>query len=103
MAAYTLNGLPIISASVYEPRDGNWTADLEVDTAEDITAGSAVAMSLGDAAFAGSVYRGGVESGRWMGRIQGGSGGLLATLAPKNYGAASRLRIFRKTRSRDDR
>jgi len=85
MSAYTLNGLPIISASVYEPRDGNWTADLEVDTAEDITAGSAVAMSLGDAAFAGSVYRGGLESGRWMGRIQGGSGGLLATLAPKNY------------------
>jgi len=85
MTAYTLNGLPIISASVYEPRDGNWTADLEVDTAEDITAGSAVAMSLGDAAFAGSVYRGGVESGRWMGRIQGGSGGLLSTLAPKNY------------------
>ena len=85
MTAYTLNGLPIISASVYEPRDGNWTADLEVDAAEDIAAGSAVAMSLGDAAFAGSVYRGGVESGRWMGRIQGGSGGLLATLAPKNY------------------
>jgi len=85
MTAYTLNGLPIISASVFEPRDGNWTADLEVDAAEDIAAGSAVAMSLGDAAFAGSVYRGGVESGRWMGRIQGGSGGLLATLAPKNY------------------
>jgi len=84
-SSYTVNGLPVIRASIYEPRDGNWTADVEADTIDNIEAGSAATLVIGDTSFFGTVYRSGVESGRWMRRIQGGSGGLLATLPPKNY------------------
>jgi len=84
-SAYTINGYPIIKASIYEPRDGNWTADVQADTLEDIVAGDAVLLVIGDTVFSGSVFRSGIESGRWMGRIQGGPGRLPETLPPKNY------------------
>jgi len=87
--AYTINGYPIIKASIYEPRDGNWTADVQADGIDSINPGDAVSVLVGDTEFVGSLFRGGPEAGRWMGRIQGGSGGLLATLAPKNYSSVT--------------
>jgi len=86
-AAHTIAGVPILSAQICEPRVGRWTADVEADTAEDIT--GSVTLTLGSVTLVGTVHRGGLDSGRWSGRIVGGTGGLSTTLNPKNYAGAT--------------
>jgi len=86
-SAYNLGGVTVIEALVYEPRVGRWTADVELDTDEDIT--GAVTLNLGAVALVGAVHRGGVDNSRWSGRIVGGAGGLSTSLQPKNYQGAS--------------
>jgi len=86
-SSYTLNGASLIDAQVYEPRVGCWTADVEVDSDE--TFAGSVTLALGSVSLVGTVFRGGLEGGRWVGRIVGGAGGLSATLPPKNYAGAT--------------
>jgi hypothetical protein len=88
--AFELNGLAILEAQLLEPRIGNWTADVEIDVeetfdADELGEGIAVTIEFGAVTFTGAVHRGGLESGRWIGRIVGGAGGLATTLEPKNY------------------
>jgi len=83
--AYNLNGRPVLSASIYEPRVGNWTADVEIDYPQTLQAGEAVTLAIGGVEFVGSVFRCGDDGGRYMARIHGGSGRLVDVLPPKNY------------------
>jgi len=85
----SLNGLPLVKASIQEPLLGVWFADVEVDSADDIS--GAITMVVDGVAFSASVYnpqgtqRGGIESGRWLARIVGGAAGMQTVLAAKNY------------------
>jgi hypothetical protein len=81
----TLAGYPVLLANVSEPRIGRWTAYVEADAAEAIT-GSAT-LTIEGVDFVGAVYAGGIESGRWVGRLVGGTGGLSTTLDPRAYRA----------------
>ena len=81
--SYELNGHAITEAQIHEPRVGRWTADVVVDSDVDIT--GAVTITLGTVALSGTVYRGGLDAGRWSGRVVGGAGGLETSLEPKNY------------------
>lgn len=81
--SYTLAGQSIISGSVYEPSVGVWHAELEVDTAEELS--GPVTMLLDGNAFTGTVKRGGVDGGRWLGRVVGGGAKLATILPAKSY------------------
>ena len=81
--AYELNGRAVIGGTVYEPSVGVWHAELEVDTLADIT--GAVTLALDGVTCAGVVSRGGIDGGRWLGRLTGGAGKLSTPLAPKSY------------------
>ncbi len=87
MGMNTINGDDILKMRMYEPRVGIWHADIDSDTDTDITKGTAVTIELenGLVTFTGTVFRGGIESGRWMGRIVGGAGGLRTEVAAKYY------------------
>lgn len=89
MPTYTINGAAILRARFYEPRAGLWHADIEADADEDIT--DAVTIEIEDqvVTYSGSVYRGSLEEGRWIGRVVGGAGGLKTRLGPKFYRAAT--------------
>ncbi len=84
-----LNQLPLVSATIQEPLLGVWFADVQVDSDADIA--GAITMLIDGATFSGAVYnpggtqRGGLESGRWLGRIVGGAAGLQSVVAAKNY------------------
>jgi hypothetical protein len=77
----TFDSRPCVQASVFLPRIGAWTADIESD---DPAAPAATAMLVLDGALSlrGTVVRGGVEVDRWRGRIVGGAGGLQRDLPP---------------------
>jgi hypothetical protein len=79
----TLAGYPVLLATVTEPRIGRWTAYVEADAAEAIT--GSVTLTLEGVDFVGSVHAGGIESGRWVGRLVGGTGGLSTVLEPRDY------------------
>jgi len=82
----TINDIAILRCRIEEPRVGIWTADIEADTADDIT--GAVTIDIDGETFAGSVFRGGIESGRWHGRVVGGAGGMASRLPAKFYRVA---------------
>ena len=79
----TLNGFPLVKATIQEPLLGVWFADVEVDTEEDIT--GVVTMVVEGITFSATVFRGGIESGRWIARIVGGASGLLTQVTAKSY------------------
>ncbi|MHA1572452.1 MAG: hypothetical protein ACTSX8_00505 [Alphaproteobacteria bacterium] len=89
MALVTMGGAPVLKARIEEPLAGFWVADVEVDTFE--TLEGAQTISFGDdVSFAGQVWRGGVEQGRWLGRIVAGSATRATVeLDAKNYLGAS--------------
>jgi hypothetical protein len=72
----TLAGHPLLSLSLQIPRAGVWVADAVADCDVDIT--GAVDMVLAGRTWRGTVQRGGVELGRWRGRVVGGAGRLGA-------------------------
>jgi len=80
---YELEGFAVISGTLYEPSVGVWHAELEADSAEDIA--GPVTLSLDGVTFSGVVQRGGLDGGRWLGRITGGAGKLATVLAAKSY------------------
>jgi hypothetical protein len=85
MAGPTLNDLPLLVATISEPLVGRWTAQVEVDSGVDITDPVTLSFEGGLVSLVGSIYRGGLESGRWLGTIVSGTGGLTTTLDPKAY------------------
>lgn len=89
MSELTINGFAaILRATVHLPLSGVWSADIEVDTDEDIT-GRVTLESDGAAWLSGTVTEGGVTHGLWRGRIVGGAGGLRSTLDPRAYQSAT--------------
>lgn len=85
MSELTINGsAAILRATVHLPLSGVWSADLEVDTDEDLT-GRCALEADGAAWLSGTVTEGGVSHGLWRGRIVGGAGGLRGTLPTRAY------------------
>lgn len=80
---YTANGIDIIDAQIFEPSYGCWHADLELDTEADLS--GAMSLNLEGVVFSAHILRGGIEGGRWLGRVIGGAGGLSATLDARSY------------------
>ena len=85
MAGPTLNGLPLLVATIHEPILGRWSARVEVDTDTAITGTATLSFKAGEVELVGHVHRGGLYSGRWMGTLLGGTGGLTSTVEPKAY------------------
>lgn len=83
MTQTTANGLPLIRATIHEAIGQNWVADVEVDALENLT--GAMVLDVLGVGFSGTIFRGGIEAGRWRGRIVGGAGGLSSTVVAKNY------------------
>ncbi len=85
MSELTINGsAAILRATVHLPLSGVWSADIEVDTDEDL-AGACTLEADGAAWLSGTVIEGAVAHGLWRGRIVGGAGGLRGTLDPRAY------------------
>lgn len=85
MGENTLNDKRILKARIYEPRTGPWHADLEVDSEVDITGAVTLSAFGGITEYTGTVFRGGVDADRWMGRVVGGAGGLGNDVSSKFY------------------
>jgi len=79
----TINSSRVVDASICEPAFGRWYADIESDSKEDIT--GEVTINLDGVTYKGTVYRGGVYSNRWIGRVVGGANGISNTLDAKAY------------------
>lgn len=80
----TLNGYPVESLTLTSPRVGAWVADAALVDAPPLA--GPVSLVVDGRARRGVVHRGGVELGRWTGRIVGGAaGGLHAILGPAAY------------------
>lgn len=81
----TLDGKPLLVATIDEPRVGRWVAYCEADSDEDITGSATLSFESGAVDLVGTVHRGALESGRWIGFVVGGTGGLSTTLTPRAY------------------
>lgn len=79
------NGLPLLDACIYEPVNGRWVATVQVDTDEALSDPITVDFEDGAVQLVGAIHRGDVESGRWLGTLVGGTGGLSNTLDPQAY------------------
>lgn len=71
----TLDGRGVVRASVFLPRVGAWTADVEAEGPEGPGARPELVLD-GALRLRGTVVRGGAEQDRWRGRLVGGAGGL---------------------------
>jgi len=89
MASVTLNGASVLRADIHEPLAGLWHADLEVDTDEAPTDPLTLDFEDGSVTFTGATYRGGLEQGRWHGRIVGGVGGMATAVEAQYYAGAT--------------
>lgn len=87
MAAPTCNDLPLLHAVISEPLVGRWVADVQVDADEALTDPITLSFDGGTVVYVGAIHRASLYSGRWYGRIVGGTGGLSDTLDPKAYRA----------------
>lgn len=80
----TLNSYPVESLTLTVPRVGAWVADVALVDAPAL-AGS-VSLVVDGRTWRGVVHRGGVDLGRWTGRlVAGAAGGLHAILGPAAY------------------
>lgn len=76
----TLAGSPVSALTLTRPRVGAWVADVEL--AEGPAPSGAVVLAIEGRSWRGAVASGGVELGRWSGRVVGGAGGLAPVLGP---------------------
>ncbi len=94
MSAVTLGGRAVTLATITLPASGVWCADVDVDTADEIT-GRAELVVDGGPTWSGTVVSGGVSHGLWRGRIVGGAGGLRTTLPALAYRNATLADVLR--------
>lgn len=87
MGRQTLNCYPLLQAVIIEPEVGRWTASVELASEEEPEDPITLSFDDGQVELVGAIHRGGVESGRWLGRIVGGMGGLSVELGAKAYRA----------------
>lgn len=79
----SIAGQPVVSCTITVPRVGVWVADVVADS--DTAVLGTGTLDLEGSSWRGTVARGGVELGRWRGRVVGGTGGLAALLGPMAY------------------
>ena len=84
MSEITVNELPLLRATIHMPLAGVWSADVEVDTADELVGAATVSID-GTTTFRGTVVDGGVTHGLWRGRIVGGAAGLRGTIPARAY------------------
>jgi hypothetical protein len=77
------NGLLVVKGHIVEPKNGPWTAHLEVDDEAGKIVGP-VTITMGSTSFTGTAS-GAVEAGRYIARVVGGNGGLSTQLQAKYY------------------
>ena len=95
MSELTLNGgAAILRACISLPFAGVWSADIEVDTDEEV-AGAVTIEVDGAVSLRGAAVDGGVTHGLWRGRIVGGAGGLRRPLPALAYLDALRSDVVR--------
>ena len=97
MSAWELGGLHVTAGALVVPRVGVWVADLEV--VAEAAPPSSVTLTVGAAAWRGTVVRGGVTEGRWRGRVVGGAGGLRRAVAARQYRSTPRRLVVSATLS----
>ncbi len=81
----TLGPVNVLSATITEPKEGAWTARIELDSDDPIT--GPVALQDGLTIWNGAQKRGAQEHGRTIALLVGGSGGLSQVLKVRNYKA----------------
>lgn len=81
----TLNGEPVLTASVHFPLSGSWSGEVQVAADDAPIAGAVVTFSLAGTDFTARVTRSGVEAERARVRLTGGSVDWSATQAVKHY------------------
>ncbi len=91
----TLNSHPVGGLTLTVPRVGAWTADVELVDGPALT--GSVELVVDGRARQGFVHRGGVESGRWRGRIVGGTGGLNGILGPTAFADTTLAVVLEET------
>jgi len=97
MPSASLGNLRVLSARIHEPRQGIWHATVEVDSSVDVTGRQTLTDESGAVTWVGTVARGGVDEGRWRGRLVGGAARLgtspatLGAELPAKFYAAVRL------------
>lgn len=78
----TLAGHALLALRMSIPRFGAWVADVVVDT--DVALAGSVVLEIAGRSWRGTAT-GGVELGRWSGRVVGGAGQLSTPLAATAY------------------
>jgi hypothetical protein len=84
MALAELNGLPVIRGSIHMPQLGAWTADLVLDTPNDVI-GAATLVLDGGLSLAGFAARSGQFQATEYVRLIGGAGGLTKQARIQHY------------------
>lgn len=83
MSDVTLNGAPVVEATIHVPRVGNWSAELLINA--DSPPSGAAALEMFGASWSGYVLRSGELAGRISVLLVGGAGGLWHQLEPRGY------------------
>ncbi len=91
----TISGQPLVSCTLVVPRIGSWVADVVTDS--DVAASGSCTLTLEGVSWRGTVARGGVELGRWRGRIVGGAGGLAPLLGPTAFADCTLREVLTET------
>ena len=91
----TLNNRPVAALTLTVPRVGLWVADVAL--VDDLALTGAVTLVVDGRERRGFVHRGGVESGRWRGRIVGGAGGLHSILGPGAFADTTLAVVLEET------
>lgn len=83
MSDVALQGHPVTAGTITFAERGAWVADLQVDS--EAAPPALVTLTAGDDTWQGAVLYGGVEEGRWSGRVVGGRGRLGHTVPARFY------------------
>ncbi len=88
MTQITLDGAAVVRGAIYQPAEGVWVADLDVDTETAPAGRVALVDDTTGVTLSGTVVSGDVVHGLWSGRVVGGAGGLRGVLPTRAYRSA---------------
>jgi hypothetical protein len=91
MADSTINDAPVLTGELSMPRVGAWHAKIQ-SPGDEALSGSVTIVSHG-LTFSGTVVRSGVDGGRVLTRVVGGTGKLPTELPAKNYANAVGVKV----------
>lgn len=93
MSSLTVNGSPIVTATICLRQRGAWTADIEVGTDTDLGDDVTIESPTGSVSFTGFKYRSNVYGATVSARIVGGAGGLRNIIPAKGYSLTPALTV----------